>query len=68
MELIDRFKNNSYVNTEGYTVLTEKFHIDRGRCCGNECLHCPYTKPTKRGNIKLRSDIKILIGKLENTK
>nr|WP_295128108.1 DUF5522 domain-containing protein [uncultured Chitinophaga sp.] len=23
-------------------VLTAKFHLDRGRCCGNGCKHCPY--------------------------
>ncbi|WP_276480284.1 DUF5522 domain-containing protein [Paraflavitalea pollutisoli] len=23
-------------------VLTAKFHLERGRCCGNGCLHCPF--------------------------
>ncbi|MCW3462160.1 DUF5522 domain-containing protein [Chitinophaga nivalis] len=23
-------------------VLTEKFHLDRGYCCGNGCKHCPF--------------------------
>jgi len=23
-------------------VLTEKYHLERGRCCGNGCRHCPY--------------------------
>jgi hypothetical protein len=31
-----------YFNNEGLIVLTEKFHIQRGYCCGNGCLHCPY--------------------------
>ena len=31
-----------YYNEDGYTVLTEKYHIQRGFCCGNGCLHCPY--------------------------
>ena len=31
-----------YFNEEGLIVLTEKYHLDRGYCCGNECLHCPY--------------------------
>jgi len=31
-----------YINTEGYVVLTEKYHLDKGYCCGNGCLHCPY--------------------------
>lgn len=31
-----------YYNKEGYVVLTEKYHLDKGYCCGNGCLHCPY--------------------------
>jgi len=31
-----------YINAEGLVVLTGKFHLDRGHCCGNGCLHCPY--------------------------
>ena len=31
-----------YYNENGYTVLTEKYHLERGFCCGNGCLHCPY--------------------------
>ncbi|WP_232516361.1 DUF5522 domain-containing protein [Chitinophaga caeni] len=23
-------------------VLTAKFHLERGHCCGNGCKHCPY--------------------------
>jgi cob(I)alamin adenosyltransferase len=26
----------------GFTVFTEKFHLERGTCCGNQCRHCPY--------------------------
>lgn len=31
-----------YYNDAGYMVLTETYHLKRGRCCGNGCLHCPY--------------------------
>ncbi|WP_109695162.1 DUF5522 domain-containing protein [Chitinophaga deserti] len=31
-----------YYNEQGYVVLTEKFHLERGFCCGNGCLHCPF--------------------------
>jgi hypothetical protein len=31
-----------YYNQKGYVVLTEKFHLEKGSCCGNGCLHCPY--------------------------
>ena len=31
-----------YINDSGYVVLTEKYHLEKGYCCGNGCLHCPY--------------------------
>ena len=31
-----------YYNEEGYIVLTEKYHLEKGFCCGNGCTHCPY--------------------------
>jgi hypothetical protein len=31
-----------YYSGDGLVVLTEKYHLKRGSCCGNGCLHCPY--------------------------
>jgi len=31
-----------YLNKDGYIVLTEKYHLDKGYCCGMGCWHCPY--------------------------
>ncbi len=31
-----------YYNEQGYIVLTKKFHLKKGYCCGNGCKHCPY--------------------------
>jgi hypothetical protein len=31
-----------YYNEQGYMVLTAKYLLDRGYCCGNGCRHCPY--------------------------
>lgn len=31
-----------YINEQGLVVLTAKYHLDRGYCCGNGCKHCPY--------------------------
>jgi len=31
-----------YYNEEGLMVLTEKYHRERGYCCGNGCKHCPF--------------------------
>ncbi|MEY5034530.1 MAG: DUF5522 domain-containing protein [Bacteroidota bacterium] len=31
-----------YMSPEGRVVFTEKYHLDKGYCCGNGCRHCPY--------------------------
>lgn len=31
-----------YFNADGLVVLTGKYHLERGYCCGNGCLHCPF--------------------------
>tara|TARA_R110000787_G_scaffold264550_1_gene370465 strand:+ start:991 stop:1248 length:258 start_codon:yes stop_codon:yes gene_type:complete len=31
-----------YTNENGLVVFTETYHLKRGTCCGNKCLHCPY--------------------------
>jgi hypothetical protein len=31
-----------YFNEQGLIVLTEQYHLMKGYCCGNGCLHCPY--------------------------
>ena len=31
-----------YLNEDGLMVLTSSYHLRKGKCCGNGCLHCPY--------------------------
>jgi hypothetical protein len=31
-----------YINENGFLVFTAAYHLKRGSCCGNGCLHCPY--------------------------
>ncbi len=31
-----------YFNENGLLVMTAKYLLERGYCCGNGCLHCPY--------------------------
>jgi len=47
-----------YYLENGKVVFTERFHLDRGYCCGNKCRHCPYHPPSKKGNKKKRDDNK----------
>lgn len=31
-----------YYDEQGYMVLTEHYHLEKGHCCGYGCRHCPY--------------------------
>jgi hypothetical protein len=31
-----------YYDENGLFVMTERYHLERGFCCGNGCKHCPY--------------------------
>lgn len=31
-----------YFNDEGLMVFMERYHLEKGYCCGMGCLHCPY--------------------------
>jgi hypothetical protein len=31
-----------YINEDGNFVFTEAYHLNRGYCCKNGCLHCPW--------------------------
>ncbi len=33
---------DSYIDKQGRTVFTKRYHIKRGYCCNSRCLHCPY--------------------------
>lgn len=38
-------KNNEpdyYFDENGLVVFTEKYHLEKGYCCGHGCRHCPY--------------------------
>lgn len=39
-ELVDGI--DFYYNEQGFIVLTSKYHLERGYCCGNGCMHCPF--------------------------
>jgi hypothetical protein len=34
--------NDYYYREDGFIVFTEKYHLERGYCCGNGCRHCPF--------------------------
>ncbi len=52
-----------YFDDSGLMVLTEKYHLQRGTCCGKGCRHCPYNyekvaAPERSRLLFLRQDEK----------
>jgi hypothetical protein len=45
-----------YMNEKGLLVFTERYHINRDYCCGNNCLHCPYLPKSEKGNTTLKNN------------
>ena len=37
-------KSQDFYYENGYQVMTEKYHLNRGYCCKNKCRHCPYER------------------------
>lgn len=47
-----------YYNEDGFVVLTEKYHLEKGSCCGNGCRHCPFdfeNVPAEKRNELLKA-------------
>jgi len=43
-------KDEFYYSNEGYIIFTEKYHLKRGKCCNNNCKHCPFKKEKNKKN------------------
>lgn len=58
----EKFNNDDYYyNADGFVVLTEKYLLDRGYCCGNGCTNCPYNyknvpEPKRSKLLKTQGD------------
>jgi hypothetical protein len=49
----DFILNIHYYLENGRVVFTERYHKERGQCCGSKCRHCPFTPKHVKGNKKL---------------
>ncbi len=48
-------QDDEFYIENGKFVLTERYHLRRGHCCGNGCRHCPFdheSVPPKVREIK----------------
>jgi hypothetical protein len=37
------------INEDGNFVFTKEYHLKRGYCCKNKCLHCPWDYGKEQG-------------------
>jgi hypothetical protein len=53
-----------YYNEQGYMVLTAKYHLDNGNCCGNGCMNCPYdysnVSEPRKSQLKEKREAKLM--------
>jgi len=47
-----------YKDKFGNIVMTESYHIKRGKCCGSGCLNCPYEPLHMKNSTQLRTPLK----------
>lgn len=56
-----------YFNENGLIVMTREYHLERGYCCGNGCLHCPYNykevEEPKRSKLLEKRETDLMIKK-----
>ena len=57
-DLSKRLKTDRYPDENDNMVLTEKFLLKRGICCGLGCRHCPYTPRHEAGNSNVCDSLK----------
>lgn len=43
-----------YYIQDGFIIMTEQYHKERGFCCGNKCRHCAYEPKYEKKNTNLR--------------
>ena len=43
-----------YLLEDGKMVFTEKYHTERGKCCGSKCRHCPFEPSYKKGSTTIK--------------
>ena len=42
-----------YYMEDGKIVFTALYHLQRGKCCGKKCRHCPFFPTGKKGATKI---------------
>lgn len=46
-------KNVHYYMDKDKIVFTERWHVERGYCCGSKCRHCPYFPQYEKNSTEI---------------
>ena len=61
-------KDDEFYMEGGKFVLTERYHLRRGHCCGNGCRHCPFNHEAVPAKVRhLKAPPRPYFGKFFNT-
>lgn len=56
MEKKEFIEGVHYYLDNGRIVFTEKYHLERGECCGKGCRHCPFNPKHTKGSKEHKTD------------
>jgi hypothetical protein len=51
-------QGKDYYLENGRIIMTERYHMKRGTCCGGGCRHCCFDPPYQKGNKILKEYLK----------
>lgn len=54
----DFIESVHYYLEDGKVVFTPFYHMERKKCCGNKCRHCPYFPKYEKGTTELNEQFK----------
>ena len=54
-EMIEKNLPDFYYEN-GKKVMTERYHLKRGYCCGSGCRHCPYVPKGQKGSTEIEKN------------
>ena len=54
-EILDN-TNQDFYYENGNKVMTEKYHLKRGYCCGSGCRHCPYIPINEKFSTQVKEN------------
>ncbi len=62
IDLEDRAKVDFYETEDSLVAFTERYHVNRGYCCGSGCRHCPFLPRGGKGGRRVDPALAAVLG------